>query len=116
MTNLATTIPATTITLGKGRPVFPALYSRLRNYPALLQLAQQREQFGIAKYGQTLMTDDSRDTATEIVNEMLDMLVYFQKLILQHGSESWSEVLMQSQIEICAEMIEYVACSLMDAA
>lgn len=113
--NLAHTIPADEITLGRGEPVFPALRLLLSDFPAVLELINQREQYGIDKYGQTLMTDDDRDTAIEIANEMADTLAYMQKCILQHKADGtlindgrWIDSIMRRQIELCAEMLEYI--------
>lgn len=84
-TSLATTIPATQIR-NAGEPVFPRLREWLRSVGAddLIPLIDAREVYGIAKYGQTLMTDDSRDTATEAANETTDQLAYGQKARMQY--------------------------------
>lgn len=108
MTNLAHTIPADQIALGKGEPVFPALRLLLSDHPAVLELINQREQYGIAKYGQALMTDDDRDTATEIANEMADTLAYMQKMIMQHGFDDWIGELILRQVKLCDEMLRYL--------
>lgn len=112
---LAHTIPADSITLGVGEPVFPALRPWLKDHPAVLELVNQREQYGIAKYGQTLMTGDDRDTTTEIANEMADTLAYMQKMIMQHKADGtlindgrWIETIMRRQVELCVEMLEYI--------
>lgn len=88
MTDLAVTIPPDQIQ-NAGKPVFPELRNRLEFYyrERLLDLVNDREAYGIAKYGQTLMTDDSRDTPTEIVNEMLDMLAYLTKWSMQNPDD-----------------------------
>lgn len=82
-TNLATTIPPNVIR-NAGEPVFPVLRHILRPGPELAALIDAREAYGIAKYGQALLTDDSRDTPTEIVNELLDALAYLTKWRMQH--------------------------------
>lgn len=81
--HLATTIPPTQIR-NAGEPVFPVMRHILRLGPELAALIDAREQYGIAKYGQTLMSDDSRDTPTEVVNELLDALAYLTKWRMQH--------------------------------
>ncbi|MCB0063146.1 MAG: hypothetical protein KDE19_13570, partial [Caldilineaceae bacterium] len=73
-----------------------------------LELINQRERYGIAKYGQTLMTGDDRDTATEISTEQADTLAYLQKHIMQHGGDDWIYGLMMRQIELCQEMLVYL--------
>jgi hypothetical protein len=85
MTTLATTIPADQIR-NAGEPVFPALRAWLQSIGAddLIPLIDAREAYGIAKYDQTLMTDDSRDTATEAANETADQLAYGQKARMQY--------------------------------
>jgi hypothetical protein len=79
-TSLATTIPATQIR-NAGEPVFPRLREWLRSVGAddLIPLIDAREAYGIAKYGQTLMTDDDRHTGTEIAGEATDELAYGMK-------------------------------------
>lgn len=108
MTNLAHTIPADKITLGQGEPVFPALRLWLKDYPAVLALVDEREQYGIAEYGQTLMTGDDRDTPTEIANEMADTLAYLQKMIMLHGGDDWIFDMLLRQIKLCDEMLAYL--------
>lgn len=105
MTNLAQTIPSDHITHGVGEPVFPELYERLRNHPRLLELAKAREAYGIAKYGQTLMTGDDRDTATEIINEMLDAMAYLMKMYMQTGRADFA---LTRQIALCNELLMYL--------
>lgn len=83
--NHAITIPASHIR-NAGTPVFPHLYDRFRGNTRMTALLKAREEYGISKYGQTLLTDDDRDTVTEIINELLDTLAYTQKLYLQRPS------------------------------
>jgi len=98
MTNLAVTIPPDEITLGKGDPVFPALYERLKDHPRLLALAHEREQYGIQKYGQPLMTGDFRHTPTEIMNELLDAMAYMQKWLIDYPQHLDMERLLNNLI------------------
>lgn len=84
-TDLAVTIPPDVIR-NAGEPVFPELRRRLHPSPKLAALIDAREAYGITKYGQTLLTDDSRDTATEIANELLDTMAYAMKWLMQHRS------------------------------
>ncbi len=86
MTHLAITIPPDHIR-NAGEPVFPELRKYIRGSVRLQSLIDAREQYGIAKYGQTLMTDDGRDTATEICNEAADLLAYVTKLAMQCNTE-----------------------------
>lgn len=108
MTNIAYTIPADRITLGAGVAVFSELRKWLTDFPDVLELVNAREQYGIAKYGQTLMTGDDRDTATEIANEQADTLAYLQKYIMQHGVDEWIGSIMCRQIELCQEILVYL--------
>jgi hypothetical protein len=84
-THLAHTIPPDVIR-NAGEPVFPELRRHILGSVRLRSLIDAREQYGIAKYGQTLMTDDSRDTPTEICNEAADLLAYVTKLAMQRQS------------------------------
>lgn len=106
--SIAYTIPADRITRGAGVLVFPELRKWLTDFPDVLALINEREAYGIAKYGQSLMTGDDRDTATEIANEQADTLAYLQKYIMQHGADEWIESLMCRQIELCQEVLVYL--------
>jgi len=97
MTNLAVSIPPEQIK-NAGDPVFPELRAGLHGENAiLLPLVNRREAYGIAKYGQTLMTDDGRDTPTEVVNELLDMLVYLTKWYMQDPDASIMQLMIDAR-------------------
>jgi hypothetical protein len=66
--------------------VFPALRAWLREIGAddLIPLIDAREAYGIAKYGQTLLTGDDRYTPTEIGGETADQLAYGHKAKMQY--------------------------------
>lgn len=104
--SLATTIPADQIRKA-GKPVFPELRSRLRHYDRLCSLVAQREAYGMDKYGQTLMTDDGRDTPTEIVNEMLDMLAYMTKWEMQEPDD-WTDRLLLRAVVLFDQIVEHI--------
>lgn len=108
--NLARTIPANQITLGKGEPVFPELRKRLtHNFRhVLLDLVNQREAYGIAKYGQTLHTDDNRDTPTEVVNEVLDMLAYLTKWSMQEPDNLRVKLFHTKALALACEIVEEI--------
>lgn len=84
--NLAHSIPADQVR-NAGEPVFPVLRTWLANYGAaeLLPFVDDRESYGVNKYGQTLMTGDGRHTPTEIVTELLDALAYGTKAMMTHS-------------------------------
>lgn len=107
MSNLATTIPADQIR-HQGREVFPILRKRLIHYPRLRELVEQREAYGMAKYGQTLLTDDGRDTPTEIVNELLDALAYMMKYCMTHDDD-WMDRLFMRLIVLSDGITEHLA-------
>jgi len=46
-------------------------------------LIEERDQFGRAKYGQSLMTFDGRDTAKEIEDELADAIQYTAKGLVE---------------------------------
>lgn len=46
-------------------------------------LIQERDEFGRAKYGQSLMTCDGRDTAKEIEDELADAIQYTAKGLIE---------------------------------
>jgi len=107
ITDLATTtIPPDQIR-SAGEPVFPQLRGRLFGYheAMLLDLVNAREAYGVAKYGQTLMSDDGRDTPTEIINEMIDMLAYMTKLQMQSPSHLFEYRLSQA-IALSVQVLE----------
>ena len=109
MTHLARTIPPGQITLGQGELVFPHLYTELeqRSLTTLLKVMQAREEFGTEKHGQPLMTGDERDTATEIVNEVADLLAYQQKWVLQNPTDYVAQGLLSRTIVFAAELLEH---------
>lgn len=84
-TNLAHTIPITDTIHGVGEEVFPRLRTWLREIGAdrLIPLIDAREEYGIAKHGQTLRTGDGRHTPTEIAGEAGDELAYGMKTWMQ---------------------------------
>jgi hypothetical protein len=94
----------------EGEPVFPELRSRLQDYhrSRLLDLVNAREAYGIAKYGQTLMTDDGRDTPTEIINEMLDMLAYMTKWSMQDPDDFAISYALIKAIAFTADIVDLV--------
>lgn len=109
MTNLAKTIPPTQIR-NAGEPVYPELRRRLGPYSRdrIEALIDAREAYGIAKYGQTLMTDDSRDTPTEVVNELLDALAYATKWIMQEPNARRLEDYHRDMRMLLADMVDYI--------
>lgn len=63
---------------------------------------------GIAKYGQTLLADDGRDTPTEVVNELLDALAYVTKWAMQEpANQNVREYHRQIQVML-ADMVDYI--------
>jgi len=103
-TDLATTIPPTQIR-NAGEPVFPVLRTYAAGSSRLLSLINARERYGIAKYGQTLLTDDGRDTPTEVANEALDLLAYLTKLTMQHPSNRGLVILLRDSLSLVEEII-----------
>lgn len=104
VTNLAVTIPPEVIRT-QGVPVFPVLRTYAAGSVRLLALIDAREQYGIAKYGQTLLSDDGRDTPTEIVNEAIDLLAYLTKLSMQHQGDRSLLVLLRDAVAFVEEII-----------
>ena len=85
MNNLSETIPAENITLNRGVDIFPLLFADLEQFPELKNVLIEREKYGIEKYGQSLKSDDNRDDATEIVNELCDCLAYMKKYLVNNS-------------------------------
>lgn len=113
VTDLAVTIPTDQIR-NAGEPVFPVLREYIKRYvvspgeQTMLDLVDRREQFGIAKYGQTLMSDDGRDTPTEITNELLDALVYITKWRMQNPGNTGIENLLRFSVASTAGTFETI--------
>jgi hypothetical protein len=109
MTSLAITIPPDQICKA-GEPVFPELRRRLESYSRskILTLIDEREAYGIAKYGQTLMSEDGRDTPTEIVNELLDGLVYTTKWCMQNPNDRQIAEYHRALRVMLADMVDYI--------
>jgi len=109
MSDIAITIPPNVIR-NAGEPVFPELRRRLGPYSRerIEALIDAREAYGIAKYGQTLMTDDSRDTPTEVVNELLDALAYVTKWTMQQPNTKQIEDFHREIRVLLADMVDYI--------
>lgn len=107
MTNLATTIPPDQI-CNDGEPVFPELRNRLEYYyrERLLDLVNAREAYGVAKYGQTLMSSDGRDTPTEIVNELLDAMAYLTKWAMQNPDQHAINYVLLRTIRLTVDVVD----------
>ena len=74
-------------------------FLELNDYNKTLQsLCHSRYLQGIKKYGQPLMSDDGRDTLADVLQEMLDLLVYLMKGILQ--GKDWKLTLLNMANEI----------------
>ena len=65
----------------RGEPVTPALVSWLESsgHSDVVPLIQARADFGLAKYGQPLMSGDGRDTLEDARQEAGDLLQYLFK-------------------------------------
>lgn len=111
VSNLAVTIPATQVE-NAGEPVFPVLRDYIRRYTGqkemMLALIDQREQYGMGKYGQTLMSEDGRDTPTEITNEMLDMLAYLTKWAMQNENNTTIDYALRRAIAFVVDMVDII--------
>jgi hypothetical protein len=55
----------------------------LNGYDFVVRLSEERERFGMQKYGQTLMHSDGRDTSKDIMDEIGDMFHYLAKARMQ---------------------------------
>lgn len=110
LTDLAVTIPATQVQ-NAGKPVFPVLRSCLQEYHEmrLLDLVNRREQYGVKKYGQTLMSDDGRDTPTEIVNELIDALAYITKWAMQNPGNTHINYTLRRAIAFTVDIVDIIA-------
>ncbi len=70
----------------KGIEVYPIIKLELEKLPdsvekrEILTLLSKRREFGLNKYGQTLMSDDGRNTTEDAEQELGDFLMYFEKL------------------------------------
>lgn len=51
---------------------------------SLINVMRKRREFGIAKYGQPLMSDDGRNTLKDMLDEALDGYAYATKKCLQN--------------------------------
>lgn len=101
---LALSIPVDQIK-NSGVEIFPLVFDDLRNHQNILKLLEEREKYGITKYGQTLMSNDGRDDMTEIINEYLDAIVYMRKYIHNHNNITM-KTLYHLTIEIVSAILE----------
>lgn len=84
LSRLAASIPIEESIHGVGEEVFPVLRKLVEgNNARLLPIINAREQFGIKKHGQTLMTGDGRYTPQEVIGEKMDEIVYLTKWFMQ---------------------------------
>lgn len=67
--------------------VWPTLFD-FAPTPAVRKAMEARHAFGVAKYGQALVTHDGRDTVTDALQELLDAAVYLQKHKIEHGQSA----------------------------
>lgn len=49
----------------------------------LIQLIRERKEFGITKYGVALQPNNNRDTKQDLLEEVLDALMYATALIME---------------------------------
>lgn len=64
----------------EGTPVSPCLIKWLSwHHKEVIPLIQQRCEYGMAKYGQPLMTADGRDEVIDALQEVGDLLQYVYK-------------------------------------
>lgn len=111
LTDLAVTIPATQVK-NAGEPVFLVLRDYIQRYAGqkemMLALVERREQYGIEKYGQTLMSEDGRDTPTEITNELLDALAYLTKWAMQNENNTTIDYALRRAIAFVVDMVDII--------
>lgn len=79
----------------KGYPVYPVLLDYVQTKygkdSELASLVTDRYWQGMERYGQPLMTDDGRDTESDLAQELMDALYYTQKGIMQ--GRKWQDIL-----------------------
>lgn len=71
--------------------VWPAAisYAENQNYPpGMIADMRQRDAFGRAKYGTTLMTENGRDPIVDGYQECLDLCVYMTQAVLERPDDS----------------------------
>lgn len=105
-TNLAHSIPVGQI-VDAGEEVFPILRNHLGRNKRLLALVDERDRWGQAKHGQPLKTGDERDTNTEIANEMIDMLAYITKKVMQSESMTWW-IILRASINLADKIVDAI--------
>lgn len=72
--------------VNRGVEVTPLLLKWLKDHgysDKLVKLIEARRLYGIAKYGQGLMSDDGRDTMEDARQEAADLLQYLTKALYQ---------------------------------
>ena len=73
---------------GDGVPVWPAVMADLQERPLrqfrhLVPHMQARHEFGLAKYGTPLKTNNGRDAMVDALQEALDLVAYLSQLLLE---------------------------------
>ncbi len=61
----------------------PPVYGGKVVYTELIKDIESRAEFGRLKYGQDLMTGDGRNTIKDAYEEVLDLAMYFKKLLME---------------------------------
>ena len=68
-----------------------------------IELIKSRREYGLAKYGQGLMTEDGRNTSEDAIQELGDLLQYLYKAKLQGHKLDTS--LFTELIDLCKSLL-----------
>lgn len=63
----------------------------------LLHLLNEREEYGVSKYGQTLMSHTGRDPLRDAWEEAMDLWAYMSQLVIEQGSQ-WTPLRMTARV------------------
>lgn len=71
-------------TFGNGEIVVDSLIDWIRERdPEVLEAIIERKQVGVERYGQALQTNDGRNTLADMVQELLDAIIYAHKGVME---------------------------------
>lgn len=83
------------------------LSSQTADSSPIIALIEARRLYGLSKYGQSLMTEDGRDTMEDARQEAADLLQYIYKAKLQGAPIPRNElVLISSILDCCKRLID----------
>lgn len=77
-------------------------------YPLLVPHMQARHEFGVAKYGTALMTDNGRDPLIDALQEALDLIAYLHQHQAESGFGPTGEGCLRSALQLADTLVDMI--------